>query len=300
MPNMLQKLFKKNSTERVHSSNPFVHMQAAEANQDAPTAGSWKYPYQLEVGTGQSVGVQRDHNEDTLFTFTSLIADGQGQQLFGLFIVADGMGGHLNGEVASSVGVRAVAQYLLEQVYVNLLVKRDVTLDQAVQESIRTSINAAQNAVLKNAPGGGTTMTIAMLLGNQLTLAHVGDSRAYFILPDGNAQRLTKDHSFVQHLVDLKEISEQEAAVHPQKNIILKAVGQSEAYSPDIQTIVVPDHAALLMCSDGLWGVVDEEELISSVLNINNPIEACKALVDLANMAGGPDNISVIIVKTPA
>lgn len=299
MPNLLHKIFNKNQSMKNGDQIDDKKRQDKIDESRNPQIKGDKGLLQLQIGSSQSIGRQRDHNEDSLFTFSSLIADGQGQQSFGLFIVADGMGGHQNGEIASSVAVRAASKYLVEHIFSNLLLRMDFSIEEGVQESLRKAINAAQDAVIHAAPGGGTTMTIAVLLGSQVTLAHVGDSRAYFFLADGSVQRLTKDHSFVQHLIDLNEITEEEAAVHPQKNIILKAVGQSESYTPDIQTIAVPQGSTLLLCSDGLWGVVSEDEMNTEIQYMADPIETSRKLVNLANQAGGPDNISVILIKYP-
>lgn len=253
-------------------------------------------PIQYVAGSGQSVGMQRDHNEDALFALTSVLSDGRSEELFGLFIIADGMGGHRNGEVASSVSVRVVVRYVLDQLYKVLLDPQHPTPAVGIQEILTGAVNAAQKAVLQHAPGGGTTLTIALLLGEQLTISHVGDSRAYFVLPDGSMQQITKDHSLVQRLVDLKEISEEEASTHPQKNVLLKAVGQPEPFNSDIKTLQVPRDWRLMLCSDGLWGVVPAEGVVSILQKEKDPVLACKLLVEEANRAGGPDNISVIVV----
>ena len=146
--------------------------------------------------------------------------------------------------------------------------------------------------------GGGTTLLVAILMNDMVTISHVGDSRAYFFHPDGHLEKLTSDHSLVQRLIDLKEITEQEAENHPQKNVLLKAVGQTDPFDPDIQTIRVPDGVKLMLCSDGLWGVVPEK-IVQKVMAENKPLyETCQELVSAANQFGGPDNISVILVQT--
>ncbi len=253
-------------------------------------------PIQYMVGSGQSVGMQRDHNEDALFTFTSVLSDGSSEELFGLFVIADGMGGHRNGEVASSISVRVVVKYVLDQLYKVLLDPQHPAPAVGIQEILTGAVNEAQKAVVQHAPGGGTTLTIALLLGEQCTISHVGDSRAYLVLPDGSLQQITRDHSLVQRLVDLKEISEEEANTHPQKNVLLKAVGQPEPFKSDTKTLQVPRGWRIMLCSDGLWGVVPVEGMVSIFQKERDPVQACKFLVDEANRAGGPDNISVIVV----
>jgi serine/threonine protein phosphatase PrpC len=253
-------------------------------------------PPQLVVGTAQSVGMQRDHNEDTLLTFTSLIADGNADTPFGLFVMADGMGGHQSGEVASGAAARALAETVLSKAYWPFIGLREQT-GESIQEIMEQGVMAAQQAVLKKAPGGGTTLTAALVMGEQVTLAHVGDSRAYFIHPDGRMHVITQDHSLVHRLVELGQITEEEAMVHPQKNVLYRAVGQTDPYKPDILTQLMPHPGYLLLCCDGLWGVVPEAEIFKIVKNAPNASLACNQLVQAANDNGGPDNISVILVN---
>jgi len=287
MPRLFNKVIGKNKK----NPNEALLQEPHTVNDNYPNLT----PIQYVVGSGQSVGMQRDHNEDALFALTSVLSDGKSEELFGLFVIADGMGGHRNGEVASSVSVRVVVKYVLDQLYKVLLDPRHPAPAVGIQEIMTGAVNEAQKAVLQHAPGGGTTLTIALLLGEQLTISHVGDSRAYFVLPDGSLQQITRDHSLVQRLVDLKEISEEEANTHPQKNVLLKAVGQTEPFNSDTKTLQVPRDWRLMLCSDGLWGVVPAEGMLSIFQKNKDPILVCKLLVDEANRAGGPDNISVIV-----
>lgn len=253
-------------------------------------------PAHLLVGVGQSVGKQRERNEDALFSLSSILSDGNTELPFGVFIVADGMGGHEHGEVASGVAVRAMAEYVLSRSYLPFL-SMEERQRSSLQEVMENGVVQAQQAVVRYAPGGGTTLTAALVVGEQVTLAHVGDSRAYFVHPDGRMQVITQDHSLVHRLVELGQISEQEALVHPQRNVLYRALGQSEPFRPDILTHPMPRPGFLLMCSDGLWGVLSEKEMFQIITSARNPAIACKNLVDAANAAGGPDNISVILVQ---
>ncbi len=155
----------------------------------------------------------------------------------------------------------------------------------------------AQQAVVKRAPGGGTTLTATLILGEQVTVAHVGDTRAYFLYPDGRMHAITQDHSLVHRLVELGQINEDEASNHPQRNVLYRAIGQAEPYRPDIDTFQIPHPGSLLICSDGLWGVVPEADIFRIVKNSPNPSIACHELTKAANAAGGPDNISVVLVQ---
>lgn len=254
-------------------------------------------PMQLAVGSAQSVGKQREHNEDSIFTLNSILADGNIELPFGIFLVADGMGGHQHGEVASGVAARAFSQFLISKLFMPFLGVVPESPNESLQEMMEQAVTESQQAVLKRAPGGGTTLTAALILGEQVTLAHVGDTRAYFIYPDGRMHAVTQDHSLVHRLVELGQINEDEALTHPQRNVLYRAIGQAEPYRPDIDTYQLPHPGALLLCSDGLWSVVSESEIFRIVKSSSNPSIACHELVKAANSAGGPDNISVVLIQ---
>jgi serine/threonine protein phosphatase PrpC len=252
---------------------------------------------QYLFGTAQSVGRQREHNEDTLFAMSSIIREGIDEIPFGIFIVADGMGGHQHGEIASGAAARTLGSYLVSHLYTPLLSGDANSIETSLQEIMEQGIEAAQEAVLNAAPGGGTTLTAALVIGDQVTLGHVGDSRAYFAGPDGELQAITKDHSLVKRLLELGQISEKEASIHPQRNVLYRAVGQTEPYRPDIETMTFPVAGSLMICSDGLWGVVGQNNLQKVLRKSGGIIDTCQKMVDLANQAGGPDNITVILVQ---
>lgn len=254
------------------------------------------HPAQLMVGCAQSIGRQRDHNEDTIFTFNSILADGATEIPFGLFIVADGMGGHQHGEIASGAAARAFADYILRKLFTPFLNGDSEAQSESMLEVMENGVREAQYSVTRKAPGGGTTLTAALVLGEQVTLAHVGDSRAYFIYPDGRIQTITQDHSLVRRLVELGQITEDEAKVHPNRNVLYRALGQSEPFKPDIHTHPLPQPGYMMICSDGLWGVVPDIEIFRIVNSAKNLSMACHDLVEAANAGGGPDNISVILV----
>lgn len=254
-------------------------------------------PAQLLAGSAQSVGKQRDHNEDTLFSLSSILADGSTELPFGIFIIADGMGGHQHGEIASGAAARAFADYLLQKLFISFLKGDSDNQSESLLEIMENGVKEAQHAVIRKAPGGGTTLTAALVLGEQVTLAHVGDSRAYFIYPDGRIQAVTQDHSLVRRLQELGQITEEEAKVHPNRNVLYRALGQAEPFRPDIHTHPMPQPGYMLLCSDGLWGVAPDTEIFRIVNGAKNLSLACRELVDVANANGGPDNISVILVE---
>jgi len=254
-------------------------------------------PAQLLVGSAQSVGKQRDHNEDAIFTLSSVLADGASELPFGIFIIADGMGGHQHGEIASGAAARAFADYILRKSFLPYLNGDSDSQSESLLEVMENGVKEAQHAVTRKAPGGGTTLTAALVLGEQVTMAHVGDSRAYFIYPDGRIQPVTQDHSLVRRLQELGQITDEEAKVHPNRNVLYRALGQSEPFRPDIHTHPLPRPGYMLLCSDGLWGVVPDAEIFRIVKGTNDLSIACHELVEAANEGGGPDNISVILVE---
>lgn len=254
---------------------------------------------QFVVGCGHSVGKLRDQNEDALFTLTTNLISDTTQLPFGLYIIADGMGGHQHGEVASGVSVRAMANYVVRKLYMQLFGLSNETTDESLQEIMQSGALEAHRSILRDAQGGGTTLTAALLLGNQMTLVHIGDSRAYLIYSDGKMQAITHDHTLVKRLEELGHITSEEAASHPQRNVLYRALGQGEPSDPDISTVQIPKSGYLLICSDGLWGVVSEGEIFNIIATSADPQQACQLLIEAANLAGGPDNISVIVVRMP-
>ena len=253
-------------------------------------------PQQLISGCGQSIGKQREHNEDCLFTFSATTGGETNSASLGLFIVADGMGGHQYGEVASSAAVRTMANYLLKRFHA-YLINPSEGMVEPLQEMMHAAIVEAQRAVIQAAPGSGTTLTAALVLGQQMTIGHVGDSRAYALLTDGRVNLLTRDHSLVKRLEELGQISSEEGAVHPQRNVLYRALGQGEVLEPDVFTSPFPQPGYLLLCSDGLWSVLPDENISNIVNAAPNLYGACQNLIAVANDAGGPDNISAVLVQ---
>jgi serine/threonine protein phosphatase PrpC len=252
---------------------------------------------QLISSCGQSVGKQRELNEDSLLAITTTMAGNTGNLPFGLYIVADGMGGHQFGEVASNAAIRTVASYILRKFHPYLFQIKADAMEESFQEIMQAAVSEAQRAIQREAPGSGTTLTAALVLGQQITLAHVGDSRAYFIYPDGRIEPLTRDHSLVKRLEELGHITPDEAVNYPHRNVLYRALGQGEILDPDIFTMGFPQPGSLMICSDGLWGVLTEEELVRSINEAPSLQRACQTLVNAANAAGGPDNIGVILVQ---
>jgi len=256
-------------------------------------------PQQLIAACAQSVGKQRDHNEDALFSLTTTLANNASNLPFGLYIVADGMGGHQHGEVASEIATRAMAEYIIKHLYTPLFSVKPQPPAESLQEILTNGVNAAHEAIIESVTGGGTTLTTILVLGKQLIIGHVGDSRVYRVDMHGIMRPLTRDHSLVKRLEELGQLTPEEAAIHPQRNVLYRALGQGEPFEPEIITTPIPQPGYLLICSDGLWGVVPDEELGKIIISASTPHQACQTMVNAANDAGGPDNITAILVRLP-
>jgi serine/threonine protein phosphatase PrpC len=254
-------------------------------------------PPQLLATSAQSIGRQRELNEDSLFTLATTIAGHTGTAPFGLFIIADGMGGHQYGEIASNTSIRVISGYIMKKFHATLFQQPSVPVEESLQEIMQEAIAEAQRVVLAEAPGSGTTVTAALVVGQQLTMGHVGDSRAYLIYNDQRIETITRDHSLVRRLEELGQITSAEAAVHPQRNVLYRALGQGETLDADLLTVPFPVGSYLLLCSDGLWGVVSDDEMKKIIFESPTIQRGCQNLIAAANAAGGPDNISAVLVQ---
>jgi protein phosphatase len=253
----------------------------------------------FSVGWKTDTGVVREHNEDAVYVFTGCLDAKGSTSAFGLFIVADGMGGHAGGEEASALALRTAASHLIKGVYVPLLsgVERGAELP-AMGDLMRQAGAKANAAVNRHLPGSGTTLTYGMVAGSRLFVGHVGDSRAYLFRGADAPKMLTQDHSLVGRLVEVGQLTEAEAAVHPQRNVLYRAVGQADTLDVDVATLPLEPGDQLLLCSDGLWNMVDDTEIQRVVTSSGDVQMACEKLVEAANAAGGEDNITVVLVRT--
>jgi serine/threonine protein phosphatase PrpC len=231
------------------------------------------------------IGKVRTANED--FFLNEKIADNEF-----LFIVADGMGGHQAGDVASRL-----ASETFFETYRGLRKK-----NTAIQASMELAVRKANNVVFKKAAadiakrGMGTTFSALVIAGMKAYIAHVGDSRIYLIRHN-RIKRITTDHSFVEKLVEEGRISADEARDHPQKNVLYMSLGARESFTPEIQNdIVLEDGDAMVMCSDGLTNMLDDETLMNITMG-DYPEEAADTMVKLANAHGGSDNITVQVIR---
>ncbi len=230
----------------------------------------------LRFAARSHTGLLRDGNEDSVYAGPRVLA------------VADGMGGHAAGEVASAVAIAALAD-LDEDVPGNDLL--DVLRDRAVAANARLRDMVAGDRGLD---GMGTTLTAFLFAGTRLGMIHIGDSRAYQ-LRDGVLTQITHDHTLVQALVDDGRISEEEASSHPQRSLITRALDGRDGIDPDLSVREVRSGDRYLLCTDGLTGPVGRPETLQEALEIPDPQQACDRLVQLALRGGGPDNVTVIV-----
>jgi serine/threonine protein phosphatase PrpC len=226
----------------------------------------------IEVGSATDIGRVRERNED------SILVDPP------LYVVADGMGGHRGGQVASQVALETLE---------SLSTEGRGSLAEHVRKANRAVWDRSEED--EQLSGMGTTLTAARIEGASALIAHVGDSRAY-MLRDGVLRQLTTDHTLVARMVKSGEITEAEADVHPHKNVLTRALGTDEEVDVDEDSVALTDGDRLLLCSDGLTGMVTEDQIQAILENSEQPQQAADRLVKAANRAGGIDNISVVVI----
>jgi serine/threonine protein phosphatase PrpC len=238
-------------------------------------------------------GCERAHNEDFAGVFASTAPDDAWDR-GPLFVVADGLGGHAAGEVASRLAVEAAVQAWV------------TGTPPPPQSAIRAAVRAAHIAVYDAAlergkRGMGTTLVAATLSGREAIVAHVGDSRAYHVRGDV-CRQLTADHSRVAEMVRMKIITPEQAATHPSRSMLTRSLGGEPSVQIDISNADLAAGDALVLCSDGLWGLVSQVELTQEILRLGTPaaptpVATVDALVDLAIKRGAPDNVTCLVIR---
>ncbi|MFA5783500.1 MAG: Stp1/IreP family PP2C-type Ser/Thr phosphatase [Phycisphaerae bacterium] len=232
-------------------------------------------------------GMAREQNED------ACTAD----ERLGLFIVSDGMGGHAGGAQASQIVIESLPVILGDR-----LEKIKSKSSSSIRREIKRSIVELNKKVLAEGANGnghrnmGATLVMAMINDGRWYIANVGDSRAY-LLRRGKLQQLTKDHTFVNELVQAGYIEPTQASEHPDRNVITQCVGFDENIKPMVRSMAIKKGDKILLCSDGLTTVTTDEEISDIIKTHREPQDACKTLIARANQAGGPDNITVMIVN---
>lgn len=252
----------------------------------------------LRVAKRCHVGARRDRNEDSCLVFVAEAGGHFASLPFGLFIVADGMGGHSDGHVASNIASRTAATHILSNIYLPLLQDDSQGGKPPIQEVLEQAVQLANKAVFDHDSemDSGTTLTIALVFGRRLHVAHVGDSRLY-LLANGRFEPITNDHSLVQRLQDVGQLTAEEATFYRYGHILLKAVGQTEEVEADVYMRLLPKSGKLLLCSDGLSGFVPEAELRAILEQQDVPLQLmADELFEAAMEMGGFDNITAVLV----
>jgi protein phosphatase len=222
------------------------------------------------------VGLVRNNNEDSGFIGKHFL------------LVADGMGGHAAGELASSTTVAIVAQMDNSKEKLEDLESKLIEIPKVISKELKNSINKDSSRA-----GMGTTLTVAVIQENFLKISHVGDSRAYLVR-NKQISRITKDQTYIQSLVDNNEITESEAKNHPQRSLLLQAIDGITESMPVITSTEILENDKIILCSDGLTNVVTDEEILE-IVNQFDYVGAVSALIEKALENGGPDNITVIV-----
>lgn len=241
----------------------------------------------MRVFTKTDVGMSRSMNQDSF-----LVSDNNRNGL-NLYILADGMGGYKGGEIASKVAITAVSKYILEKF-------DEIPKDkQSILNLVEDSIEFANSAIYEESEQDeelqdmGTTLEVVLIYKNKVYIGHIGDSRIYRVRKN-KMKKITTDHSYVEKLIQDGDITREEAYNHPKKNLLIKALGTDEEACPDMIYTVLNKNDVIIICSDGLTNMVREEEILEVV---KEPNENCAdILVEEANLAGGLDNITVIVI----
>lgn len=277
------------------SGQPFTSAQAFGQALQQTLDGLKPGDLKVRVGHSTDVGMVRDHNEDNEIATEKGLLSGKIPLTYGLYIVADGMGGHAAGEDASDLAIESAQRTLSEGAH-----KLDKPDSRQMQTVVRDACLAANQAVFdertRRGSDMGTTIVAALRIGDRVAVGNIGDSRAYLI----NAREIkpiTVDHSLVQRLIETGQITAAEARSHPQRNLIYKVVGDKPNIEPDVFSVRLQQGDRMLMCSDGLWEMVEDPLIWRTVLAYQDPQLACEQLIALANKAGGEDNITAIIVQ---
>lgn len=252
----------------------------------------------LRIAKRCELGAVRERNEDSCLAFTAESGGHVPLKPFGLYIVADGMGGHENGHLASRTASRTAAYTILDALYLPLLHGQESPDQETILEALQTAVQAAHAAVYDPDPlhDAGTTLTIALVFGQKLYLAHVGDSRAYWFV-EGKLHVLTNDHSLVQRLQDEGQLTAEEAQHYQYRNILLRALGQEDDLEVDTAVHDLPAQGKLLLCSDGLCGLVDDAQIGQIMAQPTSPAKVADQLYEAAMAAGGYDNITAVVVE---
>ena len=242
----------------------------------------------MKFAAGTDRGLKREINEDPYRIIP------ESSQNPSAFIIADGMGGHNCGEVASRMTVDYISDYI-EHSSSQLFSCQDIgeEIKKLVGDANITVFEASLSKPETN--GMGTTLTMAVITDSKVTVAHVGDSRLY-LARSANLRQITEDHSYIEELIKNGSLTREEAESHPRKNVITRAIGSSRDIEVDLMDLEAENGDVFLLCTDGLTNMICENE-IYNIIKDNEPEKACEQLIDAAKGKGGEDNITVIVIK---
>jgi protein phosphatase len=274
--------------------NQDKHIEVKDAGivADSPDASP-----NVEVAFCVDKGTVRENNEDSLgaITLGTDSSKASAEAPIGLYAVADGLGGHAGGEIASELAIQTAIVELQEN-----LSDTDTLMPGYYRRWLKTAVNMANKMVRQKgqteAKNMGTTLVLAMLIDKDVYIANVGDSRAYLISPD-EIHQITHDQTMVQMLVDSGTISPDEALEHPYRNMLTQAIGTAEKVQTDVFHETLNEDESLLLCSDGLWGTLSDTEILEIVRRADTLNEACKTLVETCKAKVAKDNIAVVLVR---
>ena len=257
-------------------------------------------PLWARIGAASHAGMVRELDEDSLLALDLRKVQNSNGRSWGLFIVADGMGGHAAGEVASGLAIRGAAEVVLSS-YLTPTLDADAPYDEAqLKDVVHKAIQQANQYVLNEGRARGNdmgpTMTLARTAGDRAVIGNVGDSRTY-LLRDGQLKRISKDHSLVMRLVDLGQITEDDIYTHPQRNAVLRSLGDKPDVEIDLFSVRLKPGDALFLCCDGQWEMTHDPQMNDIIGKYDDPQAACEALVAAANTNGGDDNITAVLVR---
>ncbi len=247
----------------------------------------------MEVACLTDVGRQRENNEDSFLYWESDV-ESEFRLKGRLAVIADGMGGYEGGQEASRLAVDTVRHVYEDKFH------------DSPQATLVDGLNSAHQIIQRYGEqhpefqGMGTTCTALSVVDHQLNFAHIGDSRLYLVRSE-SVSRLTRDHSYVGRLVESGIVREEDAESHPQRHILTAALGSGRELTPDIpeQPVELRSGDTLLLCTDGLWSLVNEQDL-GRIIRGNTPAQACRQLINIALERGGPDNITALILRLSA
>ena len=271
-----------------------VSVKVEAEPQTVPVSGQRPANINWQIAGLTDVGLKRELNEDTLLMEENVMND---DTPFGLYAVADGLGGHQGGEVASQLTIEATQAYLTQS---------PPTLDTLPFEDwLRDGAQTANQAVLARQDDPtqtkkmGSTLVMALVAAGQAHIANVGDSRAYHLNSD-RIEQISEDHSLVERLVQIGQLTREEARVHKNRNVLYNSLGDKSKIEIGLFHVDLQPGDRLLLCSDGLSGMITDEEILQISRSQMDPAGACKEMVKAAKVAGGNDNITAIIVQVNA